>query len=193
LHTGVLLAFTICGFLPNLAHAQDQANDTSAAPTTESADSSLNNPSADTPVVENKEPTASEALDRTLNEPQVDQKKPFLTQKTTGYIVGGVGVAGVVVGTFFGLRVNSKNDDSNSICPTGALCSPADQARYHDSVDSARSARTVSIISFIAGGAALATGAILVATAPKPKPATVSFVPGIDTNGRLSAALQGVW
>jgi hypothetical protein len=177
-----------------VAHAQDaEASDSNASSAAPAADSTINNPSAEAPVVANNEPTASESLDRTLNEPQKDERKPFLTQKTTGYIVGGVGLAGVVVGTVFGLRVNSKNDDSNSICPTGVLCSPADQARYHDSVDAARSARTISLISFIAGGAALATGAILVATAPKPKPATISLVPGIDTNGRLSAALQGVW
>ena len=195
LHTGVLLAIITCGLLPSVARAQDnQASDTtSESPTTSAADSSLNDRGADAPVVENKEPTASEALDKQLNEPQKEQKKPLLTQKTTGFIVGGVGVAGVVVGTIFGLRVNSKNSDSNAICPTGTYCSPADQARYHDSVDSARSARTVSIVSFIVGGAALVTGAVLVATAPKPKPVTVSFVPGIDTNGRLSAALQGAW
>lgn len=85
-------------------------------------------------------------------------------QRTIGIVVGLVGVAGVGVGTIFGLRAKSKNDDSK------AECSPADENRCNakgtELRDDAQSAATISTISFVVGGAALATGIVLIATAP---------------------------
>ena len=139
---------------------------------------------------ENDSPTLS--IGEKGPDPAVDKGTATSKQKVAGYIVGGVGIAGLAVGTIFGLRVLSKNDDSDAICPTGQLCSPQDQAKYHSTVDDARSARTLSLLGFGLGGAALVTGAVLILTAPKAKPATVSFVPTLDM-GRVGASLQGAW
>jgi hypothetical protein len=85
-------------------------------------------------------------------------------QKTAGFVIGGVGVIGVVVGSIFGLQAISKNDDSV------ALCDPDDESRCtaegKSLRDDAQTAALISTIAFGVGGAALATGIVLVVTAP---------------------------
>jgi|WetSurMetagenome_2_1015567.scaffolds.fasta_scaffold531645_1 hypothetical protein len=189
-----MLAMLGTCMLPRVAGAQDTdstASDESTPKSTDDEATDRSDSDKDVPQALNQEPTSAEALDKTLSEPTHDRPSSF-NQKTAGYIVGGVGVVGVALGTVFGLRVESKNNTSNSICPTGQLCSPQDQDRYHSAVSDAKSARTLSFVSFGVGGAALATGIVLVVTAPKAKPAKVSFVPAIDV-GRVGAALQGVF
>jgi hypothetical protein len=84
------------------------------------------------------------------------------TQRTLGYIVGGVGIVGLGVGGGMGLLALSKNNASKSECPEdGACASPA----AVEANDQARTFGTVSTISFIAGGVLLATGAVLILTA----------------------------
>jgi hypothetical protein len=76
----------------------------------------------------------------------------------------GAGVVGVGLGAFFGLRAQSKNDDSL------ALCRPDDPSRCtaegKSLRDDAAGAATVSTIGFVAGGALLAGGVVLLLTAP---------------------------
>ncbi len=90
------------------------------------------------------------------------------SQRSLGFIVGGVGVVGLAAGGFFGLRALSKNSDAKDICadrPTA--CSDAEQGEHSGLVDDAKSARTLSIIGFAAGTAALGTGIVLVLAAPR--------------------------
>ncbi len=145
-------------------------------------------PSAPTNIA----PSSTMQLGNNPSEPGHDQQGPAISQKTAGFIVGGVGVAGLALGTVFGLKVNSDNSKSDGICPTGQPCTTQDRASYDSAVSDARSARTMSLVSFGVGGAALATGAILVFTAPKSNHATVSLAPIIDV-GRAGATLQGAW
>ena len=195
LRMSLMLAMLCTCMLPRVASAQDTDSTASDESTPKSTDddstTDRSDSDKDVPQALNQDPTSAEALDKTLNEPTHDRPSAF-NQKTAGYIVGGVGVVGIALGTVFGLRVESKNNLSNSICPTGQLCSPQDQDRYHSSVSDAKSARTLSFVSFGVGGAALATGIVLVVTAPKAKTAKVSFVPAIDV-GRVGAAVQGVF
>lgn len=85
------------------------------------------------------------------------------TQRILGLVAAGVGLVGVGVGTYFGLQVKSKNDDSNADnhC-NGNVC---DQVGY-DARKDALTAATISDISFIAGGVFLVGGAVLFFTAP---------------------------
>jgi hypothetical protein len=115
--------------------------------------------------------------------------RPSATQRDLGMILGGVGVVGIAAGGYFGLRAISQWHDSRDACK-GELshCPNADGPRLHD--DANRSA-TISTIAFAAGGAALATGAVLYFTAPKAGRATALRVsPGpaalsIDIEGRF--------
>jgi tetratricopeptide (TPR) repeat protein len=106
-------------------------------------------------------------------------------QKVAALVVGGVGVAGVVVGSIFGLKSFSKHDQA------AAVCDP----ECHDQgglalKDEAKSAGNISTAAFIVGAAALAGGAALwltagpnTATSPAPQ---VGFGPG-------AILVKGAW
>jgi len=63
--------------------------------------------------------------------------------------VGGVGVAGLVAGTVFGVMANSKRED--------AVAAPG-QRDALDLEDDAKSRATLSNVSFVVGGVLLAAG-----------------------------------
>jgi hypothetical protein len=70
---------------------------------------------------------------------------------------GGVGVAGIALGTIFGLRSKAKRDESADYCD-GNLCS---EPRGVTLGDEAITAGNVSTVAFIVGGVGLAGGATL--------------------------------
>jgi hypothetical protein len=77
--------------------------------------------------------------------------------RTVSYVVGGVGLAGLVVGGIFGGLAASgksklKDECPNNLCPTGAAV---------DDLAATRSKATISTIGIAVGGAALATGVVL--------------------------------
>lgn len=85
------------------------------------------------------------------------------TQRISGYALGALGVVGVGVGSYFGLRAIAKNKQSNEEGCSGNLCTEDAAATRR----SAASAGTISTVAFLAGGAALATGVVLLLTAPR--------------------------
>ena len=87
-------------------------------------------------------------------------------QRTVGFVVGGVGVAGVALGAVTGLIAMGKNSDSKKLCPNEGGCPSSDAVSANDS---AKTFGLISTIGFIAGGAAVAAGAILIFTAPSEK------------------------
>jgi hypothetical protein len=109
--------------------------------------------------------------------------------RTLGWVLGGVGLAGLGVGTGFGVvAISDKNDaDCNSShqCLAGPL-------------SSARSAAWISDIGLIAGGVFLASGASLVLFGPRANPgheestAEVEIVPTAGP-GRGGVILGGRW
>jgi hypothetical protein len=102
--------------------------------------------------------------------------------KTLGYVLGGVGVVGLGVGTVFGILAISTNDQSKGEClpPAYTACSSA-------GVDLRNQALTygnVSTVAIIAGAALTATGVVLVVTSPK-KTATAARLEPTFGGGRL--------
>jgi hypothetical protein len=87
----------------------------------------------------------------------VEPAQGLSSQRYAAIASGAVGLAGVVVGSIFGLKSKSKRDDAESHC-SGGEC--RDQAGV-DLREEARSAGNVSTIAFIVGGAGLAGGAVL--------------------------------
>jgi len=103
--------------------------------------------------------------------PAADEN-PGGTQRIMGLVLAGGGLVGVGLGTYFGLRAIDKEKKADEKCsPT--LCQ--EQADY-DNSDQAHSAATGSTISFIAGGALLAAGAVVFFTAPS-KSSSVGLSP----------------
>ena len=85
-------------------------------------------------------------------------------QRTIALVAGGVGLAGIVVGSVFGLMSRSSWSSSQSECPSSANCPQHAQAVTDH--DTASTQATISTIAFAAGGVALAAGAVLWFTAP---------------------------
>jgi hypothetical protein len=81
------------------------------------------------------------------------------TTKTLGFVAGGVGIAGVAVGGIFGLLASSAWNNSKSECNTSSCPNHSGAVTDHNSsvTDGA-----ISTVGFIAGGALLATGIVLV-------------------------------
>lgn len=93
-----------------------------------------------------------------------DGTAPGDGQRTLGIVVAGVGIAGVAVGSVFGLLSISKKNEADGQCrgPELELCS-------QQGVDDANTGRmfgNVSTIAFIAGAALAAGGVVLYFTAP---------------------------
>ncbi len=103
---------------------------------------------------------------------------------TLGYVLGGVGLLGIGVGSVTGLVALGKNNDAKALCPAPGRCASREGV---DANDSAQSLGTVSTIAFVAGGLGLATGAVLVLTSRRtPNTARVEVTPLLgQTNGLL--------
>ena len=95
-------------------------------------------------------------------------------QRLIGWIVAGAGVVGVGVGTAFGLMSNSKVSERDEICPSSD-CPRSKINQYLDTEKQAQSSATASTVAFVVGGVAIATGVVLVLTAPS-RPASASGV-----------------
>jgi hypothetical protein len=84
-------------------------------------------------------------------------------QRTIGFVVAGVGIAGVAVGSVFGLMASSKWNTAQ-----------ADNSSSDE--QSASGLATASTIAFVAGGVAVAAGAVLWLTAPSGRATAASPV-----------------
>lgn len=83
----------------------------------------------------------------------------------------GVGAVGLGVGTIFALKTSSKLDEANGLCtvptPSGGHACPDDkQSQINALDDSARSAKTLAIVGFVAGGVGVAAGVTLLVLSP---------------------------
>jgi hypothetical protein len=85
------------------------------------------------------------------------------TQRTLAIVAGGVGLAGVVLGTIFGLKSKSLHDDAEGSCD-GSVCSdPSGVTAGND----AYSAGTISTVGMVVGALGIGGGVALWLTAPK--------------------------
>jgi hypothetical protein len=87
-------------------------------------------------------------------------------RKTVAAVTLGAGVAGVVVGSIFGLMAKSENDTSNT---TGGCTSGTPQCTSMSGVGERATAYrdgNVSTVAFVVGGVGLAAGGVLWLTAP---------------------------
>lgn len=107
---------------------------------------------------------------------------------TLGYVIGGVGLAGLVVGGVTGALAFSRKKDVDSGCPS-KVC------KNQDALDAASASRrfgNISTVAFGVGVAGVAVGAVLVLTA-KPDKAS-GWRPQLDVGPRQAAlGLQGRW
>jgi hypothetical protein len=134
-------------------------------------------PAAVAPVVA---PTAAPTAEAPSN--------PGRTQRIAGLVVAGVGVAGVVVGSVFGIMAKSTYDSGFGTCQKGNpnACSAAGVQQGNGT---AHDQATVSTIAFIAGGVLAAGGVALYFTAPH---ASVAVAPTLGVRS-AGVGLSGSW
>ncbi len=96
------------------------------------------------------------------------------TQRVLGVLGIGLGVAGLVTGSVFGVLAFSKHAEADRECkpPDFRLCTAAGVAAGEDS----RMFGNVSTAAFVVGGALLAGGVALYLTAPKAPPKKAAIV-----------------
>ena len=104
--------------------------------------------------------------------------------RTASYVVGGVGVAGLVVGGIFGGLAASGKSKLDRECGATKACSAGPAA---NDLASTKGQATISTIGIVAGGALLATGVVLFIVSgnksePKAAPAA-AFVPVFGPQG----------
>jgi hypothetical protein len=106
------------------------------------------------------------------------------TQRTLALVSGGVGLVGVGLGSFFGLRAKSKLDDANA-AGCDKTCSTQ---RGHEANEDAIAAGNVATIAFVVGAVALTGGVVLWLTA-KPT-AEPGVAVGMDLSG---VRMRAIW
>jgi hypothetical protein len=78
--------------------------------------------------------------------------------RTAAYITGAIGVVGLGVGSYFGVRAISKNSQAETHCPKGDLC---DDAQGPSLTSQAKNAAVVSNITIGVGAAFVVAGVVL--------------------------------
>ena len=99
--------------------------------------------------------------------PIVDKPAPASSgMKTAGFVVGGVGIAGLAAGGIFGTLAIVKNGDGKALCPMKVCSNPSGVSANH----AAETFADVSTILFIADAVLTAAGVVLVIASPSSKP-----------------------
>jgi hypothetical protein len=111
--------------------------------------------------------------DKTARAPAPAGGEGWPAGKTVGLALGIGGVIGVGLGSFFGLRAASLNDDAKSHCPESPRCLDAEGPAL---TKDAQGAATISTVALIAGAALLVSGAVLWFTAPSRAATTAASV-----------------
>jgi hypothetical protein len=118
-------------------------------------------------------------------------------QRVVALGLGGVGVVGLAVGTFFLLRYESKNSDAEKVCPASTECEPGDQITHDGLVQEAKDAAPFVYVGFGVGAAALTAAAIVYLTAPSGGSAARTpssrwvAAPVLGENGTWGGVVQG--
>jgi hypothetical protein len=103
--------------------------------------------------------------------------------RIAGFVAGGAGVVGIVIGAVFGLKSKGSHDEAGPHCDAANRCDALGVSLRADALTSGN----VSTATFVAGGGLLATGVTLLVIGSSLKPkTTVGVLPGRVT-------LKGVW
>jgi len=111
---------------------------------------------------------------------EVDAPEPSAPASSSSrrtYLALGIGGAGVIaagVGLVFGAQAMSANSQAEELCGEDLACSATNYDEGRRLIEDGRSKATLSTAFVIAGGAAIAAGAVLYFTAPRPREQTTA-------------------
>jgi hypothetical protein len=106
------------------------------------------------------------SADAAVTLPPLSSPRAPSVQRTAGFVVGAVGVVGLGLGAYFGIRAFQLHAKSNDQCKGG--CTAEGVSSNRDSMIAA----DVSTVAFAAGLTTAGVGALLVLTAPRPSRAS---------------------
>lgn len=142
------------------------------------------------PLVEGAAPAVASAAADASMPAATARRGSETTLRTAGYVTGGVGVVGLVVGTYFGVHAIQTWHESNLGCH-GDSCTTAGVSY----ASSAKSSALAADIAMAAGAVGLATGLVLVLVShAHPQGAPSHVTAGIAASpwgGR--ATVEGTW
>ena len=95
-------------------------------------------------------------------------------RRTTAFVTGALGIVGLGVGSYFGVRAISKNSDAESFCPRGDKC---DDQRGVSLTSQAKSAAVASNITMAIGAAFVVAGVVLYLTSEPERAARLELHP----------------
>jgi hypothetical protein len=110
----------------------------------------------------------------TLPPPRAEIVDRGASRRTAGLVVGGVGLALLGAGGYFGWHARGLWSDAKDACPARSVCPTEDGARLSSS---AKSYANLGTLAITIGGTALVGGIVLYATAPAATTATVGIGP----------------
>jgi serine/threonine-protein kinase len=109
------------------------------------------------------------------------------TRRNIGFVTGGVGLVGLGLGAFFGARSMSAGSDAEAHC-NGDVCNATGVGLRDEAIDWG----TASTVAFVAGGALVAGGAVLVLTARPSRAGAPAPSVGLHL-GPAGAMARGQW
>jgi hypothetical protein len=107
-----------------------------------------------------------------------DVKPKRGSSRTLGWVLGGVGVAGVGAGVVSGLLLVKAKKTVNENCTTDKICNPEGK----DAADSGKRLIIVNTAGWIVGALGLGLGAYFVLSAPK-SATTAALAPSVGPDG----------
>lgn len=162
---------------------EDAGSSPTPSPTTNTAKPPKDAVVATTPTVK---PTP------TTSAPTTSDAGSGSSQRVAGLVIAGVGVAGVALGSAFGVLAGNDWHSSNT---DGQCDANSKLCLTQAGVDSRASAQTealVSTVGFVAGGVAIVAGAVIFLTARKAPAQTGWLVaPSVDGKGGGGMSLSG--
>lgn len=110
------------------------------------------------------------------------------TGRIVAYVMGGLGVVGVGIGSYFGVQAYRKNRDAeNKYRCSGSVClDPGGLRLTEDALDRAK----VSNIALAAGGGLLALGVVVYLASPNGRQSGLAVAPSVASSG-ASLSVQG--
>jgi hypothetical protein len=122
--------------------------------------------------------------------PQPSAGSSLSTRKLVGLLTGGAGVAGILLGSVYGLETFSAVSQQKSDCPLASGCANArDQALAQAEHATVTTDGAVSTASFIVGGALVAAGAYLFFAGPSAPPHATTGLTVVPSAGPGSGAI----
>jgi hypothetical protein len=107
--------------------------------------------------------------------PAPGEHRAGTTRRTVGLVLGGVGVTGLIAGIVTGAIVFGEKGTLDGLCNNNYPQCGSNAAATRSDYSTARSLGVVSDVGFIAGGAALVTGAVLYLSGPRSTSPAAAF------------------